>query len=393
MFFGKSKKELTEREARILKAKRRRIYVAARPAIIVALSVVIALSGVAIFYNVMLNQYISPVDSSDATPITVVVESGWGASTIAKALYEACGEGNQGLIRNKAVFKVYVDFMGKAQDLLPGRYYLSKNMDIPSIIDTLCRGGEEMNIVRLTFPEGMTVKEIAAELKAKGMEISESEFLENCKTGANFANFDFISAMLPKEGTETSKESRKFNLEGYLFPDTYDFYLNASSDTIIRKMLSRFDLVFTDEYKVRAKEMNMSIDDILIIASMIEKEAVLEEDYAKVAAIFQKRLKTDTTLGSDAVLAYYWDVKKLNLTAEELQAVTQYNTRKNKGLPPSAICNPGQKTIYAALHPDMAFADQGYLYFCLKYAATGELVYAKTYEEHLKNIEMYKPYW
>lgn len=377
------------KKIRLTKKTREKIWKFARPVVIVLSA--IAITSI-ILYAVgasLVGNYLSPVDENDATPIEFVIEDGWGASTIAKHLYEACGEGEPGLIRNKAIFKIYVDFMGKSKDLQAGRYYLSKNMDIPAIIDTLCKGGENTKIVKVTIPEGTTVEGIVDILKDSGMNLDREEFLSLCETGEKFTNFKFVDNVV------VADEDRNYALEGYLFPDTYDLYIDASSETVIRKMLSRFnDVCYSGESPLvdRAKELGMSMDEAIALASVIEKESVTEEDFYRVSAVFHNRMDIGMRLQSDAPLAYIFGTDKIMYTAEELRVDSPYNTHVYEGVPIGAICNPGKLAIEAALSPDSEFRSDGYLYFCLKNREEGN-VYAKTYEEHNANVEKYRDQW
>ena len=352
-----------------------------RPFAIFLISAALVVGGIAIAINYVFNEYILPVDINDPTPITVVIENASSAATIAKVLYEACGEGQEGLIANKAVFKIYVDFIGKASKLKAGTYVLSKNMDIPQIVDELCKGNPAKSTIRFTITEGSTVEDIADTLVKAGVLTDSSEFLTLCREASEFDTFSFI-----KEIPVNPEQARDYEMEGYLFPDTYDVFEDSSAETVITKLLLRFHEIFTDDYIERAKELNMTIDDVITLASMIEKEAKTP-DFKKVSAVFHNRLDKDDALGSDAGIQYIYKEKTLLFTDEQLTNPSLYNTRLHKGLPLGPIANPGKAAIEAALYPDETFMEQGYYYFCLKDPETGELVYAKTLNEHEKNVE------
>ena len=364
----------------------------ARPAVTLGCAVLITYLIVSIGVSIITNNFLAPVDPNDATPIEFIIEDGWGASTIAKHLYEACGEGEPGLIRNKAVFKVYVDFAGKSKDLQAGKYILSRNMDIPTIIDTICDGGESTKTIKVIIPEGTTVENIAQILKESGMYIDTEEFLNLCKTGKDFTNYEFINNVV------IANEERTYALEGYLFPDTYDFYRDASSETVINKMLSRFeDICYGGEEPLSDKleSAGLTMDEAVALASMIEKEAVTDADFLKVSAVFHNRMNTGMKLQSDAPLAYIYKRAGENMmfTTEEMQIDSPYNTYLYEGVPIGAICNPGKRAILAALEPDADFVREQYLYFCLMDPETGENAYAKTYEEHQANVDKYSANW
>ncbi|NLB61409.1 MAG: endolytic transglycosylase MltG [Clostridiales bacterium] len=382
----KPKAALTANQKKI-----RKVWQTARPVAILLLSVLIAFGGIYLTVSIMIHKYLSPVDANDATPIEFTIESGWGASTIAKHLFEACGEGQKGLITNKAVFKIYVDFMGKSKELRAGTYFLSKNMDVPTIIDVLCKGGTNIPSDRVTIPEGTTVEGIAEILAKSEIQFDKERFLELCKSGTNFTKYSFIEAIID------SDTERYYVLEGYLFPDTYDFFMNATTEDIITKMLDRFENVFFDgevDFSEIAAQRGMSIDEVIALATIIEREAVVKEDFYRVSSVFHNRLNNDMKLQSDAPLAYIFreNDRKLLYSEEEKQVDSPYNTYVNKGVT-LPICNPGKQAIDSALNPDTEYVTGGYFYFCLKDKKTGALAYAKTLEEHNKNIELYRDNW
>ena len=138
----------------------------------------------------------------------------------------------------------------------------------------------------------------------------------------------------------------------------------------------------------------MTLDEVVTLASLIEKEAKAAGDFEKVSAVFHNRLKEGMRLQSDAPLKYILDTTdKLTYTEAEMQDPSLYNTHVYEGLPLGPICNPGERAIKAALYPSEEFLEEGYLYFCLKDPATGENAYAKTLEEHNENVALYKDLW
>jgi UPF0755 protein len=159
-------------------------------------------------------------------------------------------------------------------------------------------------------------------------------------------------------------------------------------------MLNRFNEVFTDEYLTRAQQLNMTMDQVLTLASLIEREAQAPGDFAKVSAVFHNRLSQDMPLQSCASLSYVLGVTKYVFNEDERATDSLYNTYKYNGLPVGPVCNPGKAAIEAALYPNEEYLAGGYLYFCNQNPAeTSELVFAKTYEEHQANVEKYQQYW
>lgn len=378
-----SRKKLTREQRRM-----RKIWRIAKPVLVAFFSVFIVL--VSAYYGVqyVLTHYIKPVDENDSTPIEVVIPKSSSASRIAHILYSCRGENEPGLIQNTAVFKVYVDFVGKASKMQAGTYILSRNMSMKQIVDIICEGNPPKPTITLTIPEGYTSSDIAAVLKENGLIESQAEFIIECNDASTYSVFNFLSPVI------ANPNGRSVLLEGYLFPDTYEVYEDATVDSICMRMLNRFNEVFTDEYIARAEELGMTMDQVVILASIIEREAQVKTDFPKVSAVFHNRLKQDMPLQSCASLSYVLKVNKYTFTESELQTDSPYNTYQNKGLPVGPICNPGRTAIEAALYPNEAYLNDGYLYFCNgNPAESKELVFAKTYKEHQKNVKKYQKYW
>ena len=361
-----------------------------RPVAILLISLLIVYILVSSVFGWVINTFYSPIDPNDPSPVTVTIRSGSSTSTIAEALYDTQEDGEPGenqLIKNKAVFKVYVDFTGMGSKLQSGTYTFNRTMTIPQIVDQLAQGdGHVQTVQRFTLTEGMTVVDMANSLVEQGILTSPDRFLSLCQSMKGITTNELIQ--LP----EDSAEVRPYQLEGYLFPDTYEVYEGSSEETIISRMTTRFYGIFSEEYILRAEELDMTIDEVMTLASMIEKEAKTD-DFTKVSAVFHNRLKEDMPLQSDATIKYMLQSDKLVFTAEELATDSPYNTYKYTGLPAGPICNPGKAAIEAALYPDEEMLEDNYLYFCLGDPETGALVYARTLEEHQKNVEKYSPLW
>ena len=376
------------------KRRQRRIWRTIRPLVVLVVSVVIVFFAARFTIDYVLSHFIEPVDVNDATPIEVVIPKSSSASTIARILYQACGEDEKGLIPSTAVFKVYVDFVGKANKMQAGTYILSRNMSLKQIVDIICEGNPPKQSIKLTIPEGYTISDIAGVLVDKGLISDASTFLDACMDQSDFESFQFLPELA---------EGRRYQLEGYLFPDTYEVFVDASAESIIIKMLNRFNEVFTDEYITRAQELGMTMDEVVTLASLIEREAQVDTDFAKVSAVFHNRIQQGMRLESCASLSYVLNVKKYTFTETELATESPYNTYRRTGLPVGPISNPGKLAIEAALYPNQEYLDEGYLYFCngklQVTAADGmvthdyALVFDKTYEEHQQHVLEYSPYW
>ena len=366
--------------------RREKIWRILRPVTAVLLSIVVVALIMTGAVRYVLSHFVYPVDPDDNTPIQVVIPSGSSASRIASLLYRARGEDEPGLIVSTASFKVYVDFTGRANSLRAGTYVLSRNMTIPEIVNILCAGNEARRVTRFTIPEGYTAAEIAQALFEAGMLEDQEQFLALCKDGTMLSG-GYLDPLL-------NASDRRYALEGYLFPDTYEVYEDAAAADILKKMLNRFAVIFTEEDANRARELNMTTDQVMTLASMIEKEAGAAEDFPRVSAVFHTRLKQGMALESCATLSYALGVKKYTFTEEELSTVSPYNTYRNKGLPVGPICNPGRAAIEAALYPSEEYMSAGFLFFCnMNPKQTNRLVFSRTYEEHRQNVVKYSPFW
>lgn len=368
---------------------RQRAWRLLRPAAIFLISLAIVLVIGFTAFNIAMDKLYRPVDVNNEIPVTVTVKKGSSSSAIASLLYDEQSDGSPGtnqLIKNKAVFKIYVDFTGVGSKLRSGTYTFNRTMTIPEIVDMLTEGdGTVQKTIKFTLIEGMTVESMAESLVEQGVLTSTDRFLKLCSTMEGLTTNELMI-------TADQAAGRTYALEGYLFPDTYEVYAGSSEETVINKLTTRFYGVISETYILRAEELDMTMDQVITLASMIEKEAKAD-DFAKVSAVFHNRLAKDMPLQSDATIQYILKSRKLVFTAEETATESPYNTYVNTGLPIGPICNPGKAAIEAALYPDEDMVDGGYLYFCLKDPATGELVFAKTLEEHNANVEQYKALW
>lgn len=380
------RKDKTELSA--VRLRWQRFWHYARPIATWLLSIGLVAVIVIVAVRFVLSHYISAVDPDDATPYEVVIPQNASASKIADMLYHACGEGEKGLIASSASFKVYVDFVGKANNLKAGTYRLSKNMTIPEIVDVLAAGNPARRTTRLVVIEGRTVEEIAKTIRDNENITTDADaFLALCRDASAFAKYPFIAEL-------NNPDDRRYVLEGYLFPDTYDIYADSTPEEILDKLLSRYYEVYTGEWVSRAEELDMTRDQVMTLASIIEREASDPEDFAKVSAVFHNRLAKGMKLESCATLNYITGQDRLVFTENEMGIVSSYNTYLNEGLPIGPICNPGAAAIIAALYPNEEYLEEGYLFFCnANPKETRSLIFSKTYEEHMENVEKYRQYW
>jgi len=288
-----------------------------------------------------------PLEENSTTRIVVNIPSGTNAKEIVNVL------GNNEVIRkNNYTFRILIKSMKLEDQLKYGEYNLSPSMNMLQILDKLVKG--EVITYKITIPEGYTCKQIAELLEKK--EIAEKEvFLE-----------------LVKDSEKTT--------EGYLFPDTYEVPKKYGAENTVKLMLSNFNQIATkNKFENKAEEIGFSLDEIIILASIIEKEAKFSDEKSKVSSVFHNRLKTGMKLQSCATIQYILEEPKEKLDENDLKIDSPYNTYLYKGLPPEAICNPGLDSIMAALDPE----EGDYLYFVL--GENGRHIFSKTYQEHLKN--------
>lgn len=363
-----------------------------RPFVILACSLAIVLGVAWKGFDFLLDRFVRPVNPENPQTITLEITRGMSTSSIANALYDTDGDGSERLIRNKAIFKIYVDFMGKGGNLKSGTYEFDQSMGIPQIVDMLCAGdGKVREVMTIKITEGLNVESMARALVAQGALENTEEFLRLCNEPEEFA--DYIN---PQEFEDV--QERRYLLEGYLFPDTYEIYKGESASSIIARMLRRYNEILTVSDAERAQELGMSMDEVMTLASLIEKEA-RSGDFEKVSAVFHNRLKEGMLLQSCPTVQYVLGIRNYVLTAEQVAVDSPYNTYKYKGLPAGPICNPGRAAITAALYPEEEYLNDGYLYFCLEVPydpaveGSGNLAFAKTLEEHNENVAKYKEGW
>lgn len=279
-----------------------------------------------------------------------------------------------GAINKPEFFKIYCSLTTDMEYFEPGTFELDTNKDYEDIINTLQRGNDAREIVSITFQEGMSVQQIAQKFEDNGIAKAD-DILAACKTN-NYDNYDMIADI----GNSTGKY---YKLEGYLFPDTYDFYKDEDIESILGKMLNDFQVRITSDIVSNIKKSNYSMDQIITLASIIQKEAANVDDMYMVSAVLHNRLERGDemniyTLGCDSTIYYPYSSKE---DAPD-GFTSDYDTYDINGLPAGAICNPGIDAIKAAISPSSKGAD--YFYFC--HDSKGNAYYATTEEEHNNNL-------
>jgi len=269
------------------------------------------------------------------------------------------------LIRSELLFRIVAKLEGDP-GIKAGRYKIFRSYSNSEILSMLEEGKVYNDSTAVTIPEGFESYKIAERLEKLGL-ANEARFMELVgKPEAFESKVDFI------KGESLS------SLEGYLFPDTYFFKKGTSEEEIIETMLKRFEQVYGQSYKKRQLELGKSLNDVITMASIVEREAKMDSERDMVSAVFYNRLKIGQRLQSCATVQYILKERKQKLSDADLLIESPYNTYKYAGLPPGPIASPGKKSIEAALYP----ANVDYLYFVAK--KDGSHTFSRTYDEHLK---------
>lgn len=296
-----------------------------------------------------------------AETLSVEIPKGCTTSEIGKMLEE------KGLIKSRWVFKILTRLKGYEGKYMAGTYAISTGMDIQSIMEEMVQGNVLTETVRFTIPEGFELKQIAELLDQKGI-VSKEEFLKEAEEGQ--FDYEFLEDLPERDN----------RLEGYLFPDTYEVYVGEDAHSIIDRMLSRFENVAGEIGLIDEDKRNgLSIDQIVTLASIIEKEAANDRERPIISAVFQNRLKKGMKLQSCATVQYVLQERKPRLTYDDLKIDSPYNTYKVPGLPIGPIASPGKESLKAAMHP----AQVDYLYFVVQVDGTHR--FSKSYSEFLQH--------
>ncbi len=260
-----------------------------------------------------------------------------------------------GLIEYKWLFNIFCKISTASEKVSPGEYELKSSFDYRALIQNMRAGSASTVTVDVTLPEGFTMRQIFQRLE----EMNVCSYEELMESAANDKfNYSFL------EGIEEGDASR---LEGFLFPDTYEFYVGMQASSAINKMLETFYYKQTADMLKQASDMNMSMREVVNVASLIEKEAANDGERALIASVIYNRIYAGMQLGIDASVLYEYPDHQGAPTAEMLQTDSPYNTRIRTGLPPTPICSPGMASITAALNPEST----SYYYYALD-TATGE---------------------
>lgn len=270
-----------------------------------------------------------------------------------------------GVIRNADNFIFMANFLGAYKKVKAGEYELNSSMTPMEVLDYLIKGRVKKHFV--TIPEGYNIKDIALLLNQAGL-ADDAKFIQKA------TDMKFVAA-LGIEGV---------TLEGYLFPDTYEFTKGMGEEEMIQKMVEEFKAVYYNNFDFQARNRGLDMKKVLTLASIIEKETGAPEERRLISAVFHNRLKKGIKLQSDPTVIY--DIKGFdgNLTKSHLLNKSPYNTYAYHGLPPGPIANPGKASINAAINP----AENDYLYFVSK--NDGTHYFSRDLKEHNKAVSQYQ---
>lgn len=308
---------------------------------------------------------LQPIDPQSEEFVQVEVPLGSSSSKIAQILEE------NGLIKNDKIFYLYVRYKG-ASGFQAGEYYLSKKSTMDELIEQLKDGRVYLESERFTIAEGLSVEQIGAHLAEKGL-VNQEQFLKLINEG-DFSDIPFV-ADIPEV------KDRKYRLEGFLFPETYEVVKGATEEEIIRTMLKQFDKEIEPEWKEELEKQNRSLYDVITLASIVEREVVVNEERSIIAGVFHNRIREGWKLQSCATVQFVLGKQRDRLLFEDLEVKSPYNTYINPGLPPSPIASPGRASIEATLFPDK----HDFFFFVTKKDGTGAHHFSRTFKEHQKN--------
>lgn len=301
----------------------------------------------------------STIPNNNGKSVKIIIYQHETASDIAIKLHD------NSVINNTKPFLFWARILGYDKKIKAGRYNFQSGSNLFSVLKTLSQGG--INKILVTIPEGYNIKEIAKLLESEGI-CSAKLFIKACSDITLLTSLNIFNT----------------NAEGYLFPDSYDFSISANPSEIIERMVKRFWQIYSEiqESKVtqsvilsRAKNLK-SIDTIVSIASLVEKEAKLDNERLIIASVFYNRLKYKMPLQSCATVEYVLNNHKEQLSIEDTKIASPYNTYLHRGLPSTPICSPGRASLIAALNP----AKTKYLYFAVD--TNNSHHFSKSFTEH-----------
>lgn len=373
----KKKQKAEKKDLKARNKRNRRIF-----RIAWLISVAIVGVAVAVFLITGMNDLLA-INRIDNSKVTVKIPKNPDLDSVTEVLAQS------GVIDEPGYFKMYAK-LTKSDNFTQGSYELSKNMDYQAILTNLEGNSSRTDTVEVTIIEGMNVLEVADKLEQEGALGDREKFLELCASNDFDDDFDFLKNI-------KNTDERYYKLEGYLYPDKYEFYANDDPKSIIYKFLNNYenrmyekqdfgyDKLYSANKMLEVTNTEYSLDEIMTIASIIQAEAANSEDMYYVSSIIYNRLNADASLGVSSLgldSTKFYPYRSADAlpegTADNYKS--RYDTYDKAGLPPGPICNPGMAAIKAALQP----YDTGYYFFC--HDSDGNAYYASTIYEHEANL-------
>ncbi len=345
--------------------------------IILTVCVVIFVMAAAILIRIPVMHCIEDIlaINADSTQIRVVVTEGMTVNDIIETL------GDKNLIHNTGFCKLAAKFLdydkksdGTDRKYPAGEYNLSSSMGLEGMLNTILSAGSTDSTVKITFPEGYTVSQIAAKLSENGV-CDTTDFYAALNDTALLEQYDFLSDL-------TDINLRYRVLEGYLYPDTYEFYIGENAGSVVKRFLDNFEDKWDDLFEDSAAKSKYTIDQIITVASIIEREAKNAEQMPLVSSVIYNRLESSSFpfINCDSTAKYISAYEEeLTATGSYSNYLKAYDTNQRNGLPAGPICNPGKSAIAAAISPDST----DYYYFL--HDSEGKLYLASTLSEHERN--------
>ncbi len=304
----------------------------------------------------------NPVDPTDNTEYDFTVPAGASSKQIGRLLEEA------GLINKAYAFVAAAKKLELDDKLQAGHYKLQKSMTTPQIVEKIAAGDVFLDLVKVTIPEGFEYTQIVERLDQSGL-IDPQKFDELAENHS--FDYRFLEA----------DRDYLHRLEGFLYPATYEFATDADELSILTTMLNAFDKNFSDDYYQRTADLGYNVAQIVALASVIERECVVNDELNKISAVFHNRLNDNYKLEADSTIQYVTGERKEKMFNEDISIDTPYNSYLYPGLPPSPICSPSTAAIEAALYP----AETDLYFFVVTGDGDGRHNFAVTYDEHLAN--------
>ncbi|MGX7023619.1 endolytic transglycosylase MltG [Vagococcus hydrophili] len=340
--------------------------------LIISLALVLTIAVAVFSFYSYFKSSLKPLDSSNDKLVQIEIPIGSSSKEIGQVLEKSK------IIKSGLVFSYYVK-MNNISDFQAGYYQMAPNMTLEDITKNLQAGGtsepEALADAKITIPEGSSIDQIA-ELFEKKADVKKEDFM---KVIEDEKFFNKMAGKYPELLT-SAKQAKdvRYRLEGYLYPATYNYYKDTSLEDIIEQMIVKTNQVMTPFYET-IEQKKMTVQQVLTLSSLVEKEGSLKEDRQKIAQVFFNRIETDMPLQSDISILYAMDQHKVHLSNKDTQIDSPYNLYVNKGYGPGPFNNPSEEAISAVMSPE----PNDYIYF-LADVTTGKVYYAKTYEEHLE---------